>query len=131
MGWNSTLTRKTLMKRGAWLRQDARQGASKPRKAALPKLGKKGREWLAVWRELKPRFERAGITHCEVRYPGCTPSAFLTPAHGLKRRNCTTPALLREVVIACQSCHSFLEIMPEYRMQLRVREIIDARETPV
>lgn len=90
---------------------------------------KRGKAWDSAWRQLKPQFERAGITFCEVGYSGCTRFSFLTPCHSLKRRNCTTPELLREIIIACQSCHAKLEIMPEFRMAFCVREIIAIRPT--
>lgn len=126
-GWNSTLTRKTPMKRGAWQRQDARQSPSAPRKAPIRRLGKKGQEWAAAWRELKPKFERAGITRCELGMQGCTPGEFLTPMHSLKRRNITTPEELREVIIACQNCHAIGELMKEPDMELLVQRTIANR----
>lgn len=114
------------MRRGSPLREGCPRKPPKPRKA-LPALGKRGKAWQAAWREIKPKLERAGITRCEV----CGTGSMLTPAHSLKRRNCTTPELLREVIIACVECHSELEILPERAMALRVREIIAARPIPV
>lgn len=52
---------------------------------------------------------------------------FLTPAHSRKRRNITTPEELREVAIACVSCHAAIEILPEAEMTRIVREIIARR----
>lgn len=130
-GWNSTLMRKAPMRRGGFLRSGCpKERSGKPR-AALPKLGRSGKLWQAVWRGLKPRFEHAGITSCEVRGENCTGRMFLTPAHSLKRRNCVTVELLSEVVLACQSCHAAIEILKEAHMATVVRGIIDARLHPV
>jgi hypothetical protein len=93
--------------------------------------GRRTKEWQAAWRELKPRFERAGITHCEIGYEGCTPGLYLTPAHSLKRRNISTPEELREVVIACCSCHQRLEELGHGKMAAEVRRVIAARHTPI
>lgn len=119
------------MKRGAWQRQDARQSPSTPRKAPIRRLGKKGQEWAAAWRELKPKLERAGITRCELGMPGCTKGAFLTPMHSLKRRNITTPEKLREVIIACQNCHAIGELMKESEMEELVCSTIAKRPTAI
>lgn len=119
------------MRRGSPSRTVDRGGLATPKRQQLPQIGKKGREWQAIWRRLKPRFERAGITRCEVRGEKCQGSQYLTPAHSLKRRNCVTAALLSEVVIACVNCHAEIEILKEADMCAKVRAIIDARPNPI
>jgi len=93
----------------------------------LRRIGKRGREWQAVWRRVKPELEHAGVTRCEFGFEGCTHGLFLTPAHSLKRRNCVTEELLAEVAIACQSCHEKLELMLESEMAKHVLAAIAAR----
>ncbi len=115
------------MKRGPWLRQDARKPASAPRKAALPKLGRKGALWAATRNRLKVRFAAAGITRCE----HCGTDNNLGFAHRLKRRNITTQAELETVALICNEFHDQIEALPEAAMGAMVNLIIDARETPV
>lgn len=97
------------------------------KKTALRRVGRKGAEWQAAWRELKPKLERAGVTRCEFRYEGCWNRNGLTPAHSLKRRNITTPEQLREVAIACFICHAKLELLHEPEMTKAVQQAIAAR----
>lgn len=106
-----------------------RKAASSPRKTLGE--GRRTKEWRAAWRELKPRFERAGITRCEIRGPGCLGTQFLTPMHSLKRRNANTPELLREICIACVACHSAVELLHEPQMASLVRGVIAGREVSI
>lgn len=116
------------MRRGSPLRQDARYAPSKPRKAALPRLGKKGLVWEATRKRLKVRFEAAGITRCEV----CGSGWALGFAHRKKRANITTQEELEIVALLCNSpCHDALEILPESEMGERVDALIAARERSV
>lgn len=114
--------------------QQRRRAARSPRAPKQRTLGagRKTKEWQAAWREMKPRFERAGVVFCELRRdPNCTPNHFLTPAHSRKRRNITTPEGLREIVIACVHCHQAIELLPEAEMEAIVQGVIAARLHPV
>lgn len=56
------------------------------KRSRINRLGPKTRQWLSVWRWLKPRFEAAGRTHCEF---GLIPHQCwgeLWPCHSKKRR---------------------------------------------
>lgn len=126
--WNSTLpARKAPMWRGSPLRQDARYAPPKLRKAALPRLGKKGLLWEATRKRLKVRFEAAGITRCEI----CGNGYALGFAHRFKRRNITTQTELETCALLCNEHHDELEILPESEMGKRVDALIAARERSV
>jgi hypothetical protein len=92
----------------------------------LPK-GKKTSEWEKVRRNLKPRFERAGITRCELAYALCMHDNYLGFAHAKKRRN-LGPGELSVVILACQNCHGDIECMEEPMMQQIVMQTIERRE---
>lgn len=115
------------MRRASPLRQDARQRPSAPRKASIPKLGRKGKEWAATRAKLKVRFQRAGVTRCE----HCGTDNGLGFAHRRKRRNITTQAELETVALLCNEFHDWLEALPEEKMGRSIDAIIAARETPV
>jgi hypothetical protein len=84
------------------------------------KPGKRTREWERRRAKLKIRFERAGITHCEVMYPGCHGNYGLSFAHPAKRRFLKGDQL-DVVVLACIfNCHKKLEAMPHAAMKLEV-----------
>ena len=134
----TVLKRKTSLRPNTYAEAVARLRAKAPgsRPATKPRAtlshGRKTKEWQAVWRQLKPRFERAGVIHCELRRSNdCTPNHFLTPAHSKKRRNITTPEELREVCIACCHCHQEIEMLPEAEMTAIVRDTISNRTHPV
>lgn len=100
------------------------------RKTYMHKIGPKA-WWPALRAKLKVRFERAGLTRCEIGYVGCKGGLFLGFAHSKKRRNITTQAEREEVALACVACHQLIEIGPEAEMTQIVREIIAKRETAV
>ncbi len=130
------LKRKTGLRPNTYAEAVARWRAKAPSKPQKPKVralghGRKTREWQAAWREIKPMLERRGITHCELRFEGCTNGMFLTPMHSLKRRNITTPEKLREVCLACQHCHAIGEMMKECDMEALVVRTIAARHVAV
>ncbi len=114
------------MRRGSPLQK----APSKPRKA-LPRLGRKGKEWEATRARLKVRFKRAGIVTCEVRGENCWGANALTFCHTRKRRNIVTTSQLEEVCLGCIECHNALELLPEAEMGRKIKAIIDSRETPV
>lgn len=98
----------------------------------LPKHGKRTDEWAAMRQKLKPAFERAGITSCEIRKIGCWGSVTLGYAHTHKRRNIPTGSpLLIEVVLACTNCHRIVESMGEGMMGEYLLGIIRARPSAV
>lgn len=111
------------MRRASPLRAKA---PSKPRKA-LPRLGRKGKEWETTRARLKVRFAAVGITRCEM----CGRDDTLGFAHRLKRRNITTLKELETVALLCAEHHDSLEIRPEHVMGAVIDGIIDSRETPI
>lgn len=100
------------------------------KRTPLKRLGKKGHEWEKVRRQIKPKFERAGITTCELELPGCWFDNGLTFAHAKKRRN-LGPGELSVVALACCHCHDHIEAMPESEMGRIVMETIAKRSNPV
>ena len=83
-------------------------------------------EWDAIRARIKPLFEAAGITRCEIHFSGCASDNFLGFAHTKKRRNLSVPE--REVVIlACNHCHDVIEACPERMMEAFVLSIIEKR----
>ena len=94
------------------------------------KAGGKVDVWRRVWATIKPAFEAAGITRCEVRKQGCTGASFLTPAHSKKRRN-IIGLEIAEVCLACVPCHAKLELMKEADMTAAIRDIINRRAQPL
>jgi hypothetical protein len=101
------------------------------KRTPLKKLGKKGLAWEKCRRELKVKFQRAGITTCEIGelYPGCWIDNGLGFAHARKRRN-LKPGELSVVILACNSCHDNLELLPESEMAKIVLDIIARRSNP-
>lgn len=83
--------------------------------------------WTAHRRKLKPRFMAAGITRCELRYPGCWHDNALGFAHAKKRRN-LSPAEETVVILACTNCHQLIEHKPEAVMQKIVMGTIRFRK---
>lgn len=115
----------------AFLKDTFQWKPAKPRKR-LPARGKKMTEWDRIRiEELKPAFEAAGITTCELCYPGCFRDNHLGFAHSLKRRNIQTPAQMKEVILACNPCHDVIEGMGEEEMNKVVLKVISNRKTPV
>lgn len=97
------------------------------RSSPLKRLGKKGKQWEKVRRDLVPRFKRAGITTCELGYSCCWRDQALGFAHAKKRRN-LGPGELSLVILACNPCHDQIECLPEEEMGKIVRAIIEARQ---
>lgn len=85
--------------------------------------------------ELKPKFEAAGITECELRIPGtCWVNNGLTWAHAVKRRfldkNAVEghPTNIQTVILACVQCHNAIEKLPHEEMLNIVMRTIDSRK---
>ncbi len=100
------------------------QRAFKAAQRTRLKPGKKTREWERIRRKIKPEFEAQGITSCEFRYPLCQGGYMLSFAHGKKRRNLVGDELEKFVGLACQNCHTLLELKPEKEMERAVRFVI-------
>lgn len=136
MGWNSTLNRKTpLRAKKPWRWQPKpgkeRNTAKTPKNPVrMKRAGKRTKEWEATRAKLKVRFERVGITVCELGYPGCWRDNGLTFAHSKKRRN-IGPGELEEACLACIVCHDAIEILPEEEMTTIVRGVISRRKKAV
>lgn len=104
------------------------------------KPGAKTNEWEAAKKVLKPAFEEAGITACEVgKYLMQNPDYeaimlqnrhryFLTWAHGDKRNNLVGDELLTLVVLSCVDCHNYIEKLPREEMRAIVESIISHRQ---
>jgi hypothetical protein len=88
------------------------------------RLGKKGKEWAKVRKELKKRFLVAGITRCE----SCGSDFALSFAHSLKRRNIANLRQLREVALLCCKCHEAIELSGEAQMHRAILAIIESRQ---
>lgn len=97
------------------------------RKRPMNRVSKKN--W---WHKLRPKlvkaFNEAGIRRCELGYTGCSGYIFTGFAHSLKRRFIATDEEKAQVVLACCSCHRFIEILPHPKMMQVVIEAINARE---
>jgi hypothetical protein len=90
-------------------------------------MANKTREWQDAKRVLKPAFEKAGITFCELRLDkSCWGSVGLSWAHSKKRADIEDDELY-EVVVACAYCHTIIEGMPKEKMTKLVRGIIAKR----
>ena len=89
------------------------------KRTPLKKLGKKGNAWAKARAELKKEFMAMGVTRCELMREGCTGDYGMGFAHTRKRRNVTD---LKRVVLACNSCHDKVEILPEVVMEEQLTE---------
>jgi hypothetical protein len=93
----------------------------------LKRAGKKTKEWAAARKILKPKFQAAGITTCELGYRNCWYDNALSFAHA-RKRNDLRPGELYEVILCCTPCHDILERMPKPIMYAAVHKIIAARK---
>jgi len=96
------------------------------KRTPLKRAGKRTKEWEQIRRQLKPKFERAGITTCEFRFNGCTRDWALGFAHVDKRRFLKGEQLA-EVALACTPCHQLLELLPRDQMKIEIRSVINNR----
>jgi hypothetical protein len=97
--------------------------------------------WRHVREELRPKFIKAGITFCELRWHGCEGRAHLTFAHSLRRNDIDKyrkdgdleqyALKMREVIRACRSCHSKLDANKRPVTYEMVRDIINKRSRPI
>lgn len=99
----------------------------------LPLRGKVTKEWDRVRLELKQKFDRLGVRHCEGNFRKCTPTMFLGFAHVLKRRHlgkwesAERSYNIRDVALLCNTCHDSLERMGERVGGLEVLRLINCR----
>lgn len=96
------------------------------KRTPLKRLGKKGLAWEKIRRDLKARFQRAGITTCELQWPACWNDNGLGFAHAKKRRNLKAGEL-SVVALLCNGCHEAIEILPEHEMERLVMAVIAGR----
>ena len=89
--------------------------------------GRKTREWEKVRAQLKIRFERIGITACEIRLKQCWGDYALSFAHTKKRAD-MLPGDIEKAVLACAPCHTAVEGMKKDAMQSLLEGIIAARQ---
>lgn len=98
------------------------------KRKAMKRRGEKTDTWEKERNELKARFERAGITHCELRYEGCWHNNALSFAHSKKRRKIEGDEL-SETCLCCVPCHMILENKKD--MTEIVRSVIARRKVKV
>jgi hypothetical protein len=100
-------------------------------KRGTKKLHTKKTPWDSVRAKLKVRFERAGITRCEI----CGADNFLGFAHCVKRRKLRadaevgSPEHIETVVLLCnEPCHLRIERMQPEEMSTAVMALIAKRK---
>lgn len=97
-----------------------------PRKP-INKIGPKGQQWINVRKDIKKRFEWAGITVCEFRFEGCWFNDGLALAHCKKRRKIEGLEIWH-CALACNHCHQTLdERMTHEEMHAAVHVVINKR----
>ena len=94
--------------------------------------GKKTKAWDSARATIKRRFEKAGITTCELRGSKkvpheCGNDNYLGFAHDAKRRKLTTEDLYR-VILVCNFAHDIFETWPADGMKAIVNETIQNRK---
>jgi len=94
----------------------------------MNRVGKRTRNWEQERARLKKKFEKWGITSCELRYPNvCWRDNALGFAHAKKRRF-LKPEELGIVILACSPCHDILESLPHDLMEVEVMQVIKQRQ---
>lgn len=91
---------------------------------------RKPTKWDKIRSELKVKFEAAGITTCELHYPGCFRDNYLGFAHSKRRRHIVGDEIY-EVILACNPCHDLLDSLPAEKTTEAVRSIISKRNVAV
>ncbi|HSE35658.1 MAG TPA: hypothetical protein VLG74_00055 [Blastocatellia bacterium] len=94
--------------------------------------GKKTKAWDSARATIKRRFEKAGITTCELRGSekvphDCGNDNFLGFAHDAKRRKLAASDLYR-VILICHFVHDIIEVWPPEKMKAIVNETIENRK---
>ncbi len=113
------------MKRSGFQRKDSWKPLKRGKR--LRPVGKKGKTWIDVRKQISQRFEWAGITICEFRFKGCYYDASGGFAHCRKRRKLEEGEIWH-VGISCLHCHTILdEKMSHEEMHTAVHEVIEKR----
>ncbi len=118
-----------------WLKDGLPKGVTtadklpQPRKP-MKKAGKKTKAWDAARAKLKTAFERAGITVCELKFPGCWRDNALGFAHSKRRRH-IVGAEIYEVILCCNPCHDALDCRPDGETLAAVKATIAKRRVAV
>lgn len=123
----SSLIRKTPLRSKKGLNQSGKSLQYLKRRKPMKKRGKLTVLWGNIRKALKPRFQAAGITSCEIKFSQCWRDYTLGFLHLKKRRNCNE-ADLWKTVLGCGSCHTAVEGMGEKNMGEFLQGIINARE---
>jgi hypothetical protein len=126
------------MKRSAPMKRSGFKRPSKPMARGTKRLGpgKKTKAWDAMRARVKPLFEAAGITRCELGYmddpePARRCKGEVEGFAHAKKRDETPPDELSHVIAACNNCHAVIERLSHAEMAERVYAVIRARETAV
>ena len=90
---------------------------------AIKIMGKRTNKWNTVRRKLMEKFQRMGITRCEL----CSGVFGLSFAHSKKRRFIQTDEDWNEVALLCQKCHERIEFSGHEEMYKSITDIIKWR----
>jgi hypothetical protein len=113
-----------MVPKATWKRLE--RGKPLKRGKRMNKIGPKTQTWIDVRKDIKQRFEWAGITACEARLLGCWFNDGLGFAHCKKRRKIEGDELWH-VVLLCNHCHDIWEKLPHAEMHNKIHAIIDRR----
>lgn len=94
------------------------------KRSRLRRKGKRGLAWDRTRAKLKVRFERAGLTRCEV----CGTDNALGFSHSKPRRMIATQADLEEVALLCNADHHEADSHGHERQEQIIKYIISKRE---
>ncbi len=94
--------------------------------------GKKTKAWATARASIKRRFEKVGITTCELRGSEkvpheCGNDNYLGFAHDAKRRKLTAEDLYR-VILICNFAHDIIEVWQPEKMKAIVNDTIQSRK---
>ena len=95
------------------------------KRSPLRRKGKRGLAWDRTRAKLKVRFERAGLTRCEV----CGTDNALGFADSKPRRMITTQAEMEEVALLCNADHHEADSHGHENQENVIKFIISKRET--
>ena len=85
---------------------------------------------MTIRARLKRQFDAAGITSCELGYPGCWKDEALGFAHGRKRRHLKGDEIETLTILVCNPCHDRIETLPAAGMLAIVKSVIAERGWP-
>lgn len=124
-----SLSLNNLMKR-SWIKRSTPLRAKRDPFGLRKRMngGRKTKLNKASNARLKKKFETLEITSCELGYPGCTRTEFLSWAHGRKRRKLEGNELDTLVILSCINCHTRIERLAPEGMLAIVQSVIAERE---